>query len=182
MVSNEGTKQDPGKPDPVARAGAEDPYPNPIVISSGGGSYLRLQVPETVVERLGGSPRLRERLNTILASEPYESGQISPQVAAELTTHYDEFLQQLEAMSVDLPPTHADPKERWERWSITVPIPGTVLEELGGASRLHERLTSIPLAASHRYAEASPHAAVRLTARYDKLLGGIETIIGGPGR
>jgi hypothetical protein len=169
-------KRTQDRPEPMEPVDLENPYPSPIVVSGGGGSYLRLPVPGTVVEGLGGSSRLRARLSVILASEPYLSGEVSTHTTATLTAHYDEFFQSLEVTAYPTP-IHVDPKGGW---SVTIPIPGTVVEGLGGSSRLNERLASIPTSAPHRFTAVDPVAAVRLATHYDRLLGQIETVIDPP--
>ena len=179
MGSDESKKQASGKLNPVEPADRKDPYPSPIVVSGGGGSFVRLPVPGPVVEGLGGSSQLRDRLNAIIASEPYQSDEIDSEAAATLTANYDEFFQRLETMSEDPTPIRVDPRGGW---SVTIPIPERVIEGLGGSSQLSERLASIPLAESRQGSQTSPHAAAELTALCDELLGRIETIMSGPGR
>jgi hypothetical protein len=161
------------RPNPVEPVDLENPYPSPIVVSGGKGSYLRLPTPGTVVEGLGGSSRLNQRLGTILASGSYLSGRVGAHDAVALTAHYDEFFQLLEVISYPTP-IHADPSGGW---SVTIPIPETVVEDLGGSSRLNERLASMYVSAPRAPAGVDPVTAVRLTAHYDRLLGQIETVI-----
>jgi hypothetical protein len=176
MGTSEDEKRAQNRPDPVEAVDLENPYPSPIVVSGGGGAYVRLPVPGTVVEGLGGSSRLRERLSVILASEPYLSGEVSTHATATLTAHYDEFFQSLEVTAYPTP-IHVDPKGGW---SVTIPIPGTVVEGLGGSSRLNERVASIFMSAPHGSTGVDPVAAVSLAAHYDRLLGQIETVIDRP--
>lgn len=164
--------------DPVEPVDLENPWPSPIVVSGGGGSYVRLPVPATVVEELGGSSRLRERLSVIHASEPYLSDEVSAHAAATLTAHYDKFFEQLEEVAYPTP-IHVDPKGGW---SVTIPIPGMVVDGLGGSSRLNDRLVSIYVSAPHRPTEVDPVAPARLAAHYDRLLGQIEAAINRPER
>jgi hypothetical protein len=178
MGSDESKRQASGKFNPVKPTDREDPYPSPIVVTKGGGSFVRLPVPERVVEGLGGPSQLRGRLNAILASEPYQSGEIDRHAAATLTTDYEKFFQRLETMSEYPTPIQVDPSGGW---SVTIPIPRPVVEGLGGRSQLRERLASIRLAESSRGGQASPQAAAKLTAHCDELLGRIETIVSGPG-
>lgn len=179
MESDESKTQASGRLNPVARTNRNDPYPSPIVVSGGGGSFVRLPVPGPVVEGLGGSSHLADRLNAILASEPYQSGEIDPHATATLTADFEEFFQRLETMREYPSPIDVDPRGGW---SLTIPIPRPVVEDLGGPAQLSERLASIPLAEPHRGSQASPHAAAELTAHCDELLGRIETIMSGPGR
>jgi hypothetical protein len=173
MGTSEDEKRAQDRPDPVALVDLENPYPSPIVVSGGGGAYVRLPVDETVVERLGGSSQLRERLSVILASEPYRSGEVSTHAAATLTAQYDEFFQSLEVTAYPTP-IHVDPEGGW---SVTIPIPGPVVQGLGGSSRLNERLASIFMSAPDRSTGVDPVAAGRLAAHCDRLLGQIETVI-----
>lgn len=175
MGTGEDEKRAQDRPDPVEPVDLENPYPSPIVVSGGGGSYVRLPTPGTVVEGLGGSSRLNERLSAIRASEPYLSGEVSAHDSAALTAHYDEFFQRLEVISYPTP-IHVDPKGGW---SVTIPIPGMVVEGLGGSSQLNERLASI-FASAPRPAGVEPVIAVTLTAHYDRLLGQIETVMNQP--
>lgn len=177
MEFEESKKQASGRLNPVEPTDQEDCYPNPIVVTKGGGSYIRLSVSEPVVEGLGGHSQLRERLNAILASEPYKSGEIDPGAAATLTTDYEEFFQRLETMSEYPTPIQVVPTGGW---FVTIPIPRPVVEGLGGHSQLRERLASIRLAESPRGGQARMHAA-ELTAHCDEFLGRIESIITGPG-
>lgn len=179
MGASEASKQDPEQPDPMEPADAENPYPNPIVVRGGGGSYARLPVSEVVVEGLGGSSQLRERLAAILSSEQYVSGEISPPAAARLAAQYGEFFQQFETTTANRSPIRTNPKGGW---SITVPIPEMVVQRLGGSSRLHERLAAVYASELDVSAEDSPQAAARITAHYEKLIGQMETIIKEPGR
>jgi hypothetical protein len=178
MESDEGKKAAWGKLNPVEPADPEDPYPSPIVVSGGGGSYARLAVAWPVVDGLGGSSQLRERLDAILVSEPYLSGEIDPHAGAALTTHYEEFFRRLETMSEYPSPVKVVPAGGW---SVAIPIPEMVVEGFGGPSRLRQRLASIPPAESHGGGRASQHAVAELTAHCDELLGQIETIINEPG-
>jgi hypothetical protein len=166
------------RPEPMEPVDLENPYPNPIVVSSGGGSYFRLPLAARVVEELGGSSHLRERLSAIHGSEPYLSGEVSTHAAVVLAAHYDEFFQLLEVTPYPTP-IHADPERGW---SVTIPIPGTVVEGLGGSSRLNERLVSIFMAAPYPSAGVDPAAPVRLAANYDRLLGQVEAVINLPER
>jgi hypothetical protein len=172
--TGEDEKRSQDTPDPVVPADPEDPYHSPIVITGGAGAYVRLRIPGTVIEGLGGPSLLRERLSAILASEPYLTGRVSAHAAATLTAHYDEFFRHLEVIAYPSP-IHVDPKGGW---SVTIPIPGMIVEELGGISRLSERLDS----ASRRPARADPVAAGRMAEHYDRLLVQIETVIDRPER
>jgi hypothetical protein len=178
MGTSEDEKRAQDAPNPVVSISPGNPYPSPIVVSGGKGSYLRLPITATVIDRLGGSSVLRERLNVILASEPYLSGEISTHAAATLTTHYNEFFQRLEVITYPTP-IHVDPKGGW---SVTIPIPGMVVEGLGGISRLSERLDSIYVSAPQRPTGVDPDAAVRMAENYDRLLGQIETNMDRPER
>jgi hypothetical protein len=71
-------------------------------------------------------------------------------------------------------PIHVDPEGGW---SVTIPIPGPVVQGLGGSSRLNERLASIFMSAPDRSTGVDPVAAGRLAANCDRLLGQIETVI-----
>lgn len=173
MGTDEDGMRAQNRSDPVKPVDLENPYPSPIVVRTGKGSYLRLPTPGTVVERLGGRSQLNERLQAILAS--HLSGDVVEHDAEALTPHYDEFLQRLEVISYPTP-IHIDPNGGW---SVTIPIPATVVEELGGSSRLNERLASIYVSTS-RPAGVDPATAVKLTADYDRLLGQIETVINRP--
>lgn len=179
MGANEASKQDPEQPDPMELVHYESPYPNPIVVREGGGLCVRLPVSEAVVQRLGGSSQVRERLAEILSSEQYLSGEISPPAAATLAAQYGKFFQQFETMTADRSPIRTNPKGGW---SITVPIPEMVVERLGGSSRLRERLAAVYASEPDVSAEDSPHAAARITAHYEKLIGQMETIIKEPER
>jgi hypothetical protein len=178
MGAGEDEKRAQDTPDPVVSIGPENPYPSPIVVSGGGGSYFRLPIPGTVVDGLGGSSLLRERLSAILASEPYLSGEISAHTVATLAASYNEFPQRLEESPYPTP-IQVDPKKGW---SVTIPIPTTVVEELGGISRLSERLDSIYMPPPHRPDRVEPVAAVRMAEDCDRLLGQIETVINQPER
>jgi hypothetical protein len=177
MADGEDEKQAHDTPNPVVSIGPENPFPSPIVVSGGGG-YVILPIPGAVVDRLGGSSLLRERLGAILASEPYLSGEVSANAAATLTASYNEFFQRLEVSPYPTP-IHVDPEGGW---SVTIPIPGTVVEGLGGTSRLSDRLNSIYVRAPHRPTRVDPVAAVRMAEQCDKLLGQIETVINRPER
>jgi hypothetical protein len=176
-----GTGQDesgPQRPGPVVPADLASPYPSPIVVSGGKGSYLRLLTPGTVIDRLGGLSALNDRINAIAASEPYRSGEVSDHDAAELATHYDTFLARLEVVSYPTP-IHTDPTGGW---SVTIPMPESVIEKLGGPSQLRTRLASMQDSASaaDQAAQAGPVDMTRLTADYEGLLGQIETVIKPP--
>jgi hypothetical protein len=174
-----GTGHDEGareRPSLVVPADPENPYPSPIVVSGGKGSYLRLPTPGTVVEGLGGRSRLNERLGAILASENYLSGEVSEPDATTLAAHDESFLQRLEVISYPTP-IHTDPNGGW---SVAIPIPEQVVERLGGPSGLEDRLASMSGSASGQPADADPVNAARLTADYDGLLGQIETVVNPP--
>ena len=178
MRAGENEKRAKDTPDPVVAVGPGNPYPSPIVVSGEGGAYVRLPIPGTVVDGLGGSSLLRERLSAILTSEPYLSGEVSADTAATLTENYNEFLQRFDVSPYPTP-IHVDPKGGW---SVTIPIPRTVVDELGGISRLSERLDSIYTQAPHRPASVDPVTAVRMAEHCDRLLGQIETVINRPKR
>jgi len=178
MGAGEDENRAQDRPDPVAPVDLRNPYPSPIVVSGGGGGYFHLLIPGTVVEGLGGSSLLRERLNAILASEPYLSGEVSAPVAAALAEYYNEFFQRLE-VSPYPSPIRVDPGGGW---SVTIPIPGTVVEELGGISRLTDRLGSIYMPALYQSTRVDPAATVRMAEYCDRLLGQIETVINRPER
>ncbi len=161
------------RPRPVVPADLANPYPSPIVVSGGKGSYLRLPTPGSVVERLGGLAALNERITAIDASEPFESGEVSDHDAAELAAHYDTFLARLEVISYPTP-IHTDPAGGW---SVAIPIPESVIERLGGPAQLRNRLASIR---AEQAVEARPADVTSLTADYDGLLGQIETVIKPP--
>ena len=146
------------------------------MVSGGKGSYLRLPTPGTVVDRLGGLLALNDRINAIVASEPYQSGEVSDHDAAELAAHYDTFLARLEVISYPTP-IHTDPTGGW---SVTIPIPESVIERLGGPSQLRNRLASMSASSPGPTAAARPADMTRLTADYDGLLGQIEAVIKPP--
>jgi hypothetical protein len=174
MGTDEGDRRARGWTDHVEPVDLENPYPSPIVVSTGKGSYLRLPTPGPVVEGLGGPSRLNERLRAILVSGPYVSREAAAHDTAALTAHYDEFLQLLEVGS-DPAPVHLD-----EGWSVIIPIPETVVEGLGGSSQLNERLASMYLSAPRRPTGVDAVTTEKLTAQYDRLLGQIETVINRP--
>lgn len=91
-------KRDPARSDPLTPADPEDPYASPIAVIRGGGSYVRLPISNAVVEGLGGSAQLRDRLGAILASEPQLSAGVTPHAAATLTSQYDRLLGQCETI------------------------------------------------------------------------------------
>jgi len=146
------------------------------VVSGGKGSYLRLPTPGTVVDRLGGLLALNDRIDAIVASEPYQPGEVSDHDTAELAAHYDTFLARLEVISYPTP-IHTDPTGGW---SVTIPIPESVIERLGGPSQLRNRLASMSASSWGPTSEARPVDMTRLTADYDGLLGQIETVIKPP--
>jgi len=173
MGTDAGDERAQDRPDSVNPVDLENPYPSPIVVSGGKGSYLRLPTPGSVVEGLGGASQLNQRLGTILASGAYLSGEVGAHDAVALTAHYDEFFQLLEVISYPTP-IHVDPSEGW---SVTIPIPEAVVEDLGGPSRLNERIASMYVSVPRQPSGVDPVTAVRLTAHYDRLLGQIETAI-----
>lgn len=76
---------------------ADDEYPNPIRVTSGGGMAVAFPFSPEVVDRLGGPDEISRRLRSVEPQRLVHPGQVGPEKVERVARAYDELLKQLES-------------------------------------------------------------------------------------